>query len=120
MSKRTKVDLRGAWVCKSVVGFGVTQYTAFCRAFPMPIGFVWGVEYGGKKQSIDVWDSYVLPWARRSGVRSLINEEILRTNIAITSGGRSKAGVAFMNARGYRHDAALDRWVLTRKSGSSR
>ncbi len=119
-----KINPEGAWVERRAIGFGITQYTAFCRAYcrayPMPIGFVWGVEFGGKRPVLHVWDSYVVPWARRSGVRTLINREIFRNNAAIICGARSKQGMAFMKARGYLYDARLDEWSLTRPKKAGR
>jgi hypothetical protein len=111
-----KIILGPIEVRKSLVGRGITQYTAFCELVPMPLGFVWGVEFGGDRPFMHIWDSYVLEWARRLGVRTAINETILKDNEVIITGGRTAEGIAFMKARGYTFDQRLDQWSLVREA----
>jgi hypothetical protein len=109
-----RIDLSNSWTDCTVVGFGITQYTLFCRAYPMPLGFVWGFAFGGKRPTFQVLDSYVVPWARRQGVRSKINEAIFQKAESIVTGGRSKSGIMFMANTDYTFDPRLTQWSLTK------
>lgn len=111
-----KIDLDGAWVTRGVIGVGITQYTAFSPFHVSPLGFVWGHHFGGDKATFNTLHSYVLPWFRRNGVRTLIEKEILEKAEVIITGGSSEEGQAFMKARGYHYDARLDQWSFVRSA----
>ena len=105
--------LAKCWVTCIPVGFGVLQYTAFHPSYPAPAGVVWVIGYGGKVPTADVLHSYTLPFFRRKGVRSLINEQLLKDYAVIrTSGGSKEGGAAFLKAAGYTFDKVRGDWFL--------
>lgn len=121
MKKPKKIDLEGSWVTWATIGFGLRIYCLFTPDSPAPKGFCWGYALGGKKTKFLVHGSYVIPWARRSGVRTRINEQILRHCPVIqTFSGSRQGGAAFMRARGYRYSAAQDTWSLVRRPAPRR
>src|SRR5688572_20981126 len=88
------------------------QELFICRSrdYPCPLGMVWGQgNWNNKKEwtYFEVNGSYVLEWARRCGVRSLINEEILKKYKAVTSRDGTKDGKPFMKKSGYKADPFL-------------
>lgn len=107
-----KPEINGAWVSCSRIGFGQAMYVLYVPNHNFPIGFVWGESVGKR---FCVAGSYVEPWARRHGVRTLINKEIFRTHIAIsTVYGSEEGGIQFMKASKYKHSRLLDCFYLLR------
>jgi len=110
---KIKIDHSKDWIDMQALGFGVAFYALFNRAFPSPLGFVWGVTNG--KNCFDVWGSYTLPWARRQGVRSALNAGLLRAyGRVITTEGSKTGGLAFMKARGYKFEPNTNKWFLAK------
>lgn len=112
-----KIDLSKCFVDWYEIDFAQRVYVCRNRDYPHPIGMVWGQKHyttGYTHFAVD--GSYVPEWARRQGVRRLINETILKEFKAVTSPGGTKEGAAFMKASGYRRDP-LHGWVLNRTKG---
>jgi hypothetical protein len=85
-----------------------------------PLGVVIGQCYyigndnGQSKYSFfEVKLSYVTDWARRNGIRSLINQTILQDFPAITTFGHTPLGYKFIKGKGYKKHPQLG-WILTR------
>src|ERR1700681_3375402 len=91
-----KIKLERAWVTWAGIGHGIMIYALFQPDYPCPLGLVWGIGWGGsgkkKYGTFEVFGSFIAQFARRSGVRSRINEEILKTYIAVMSGAASDDG----------------------------
>jgi GNAT superfamily N-acetyltransferase len=108
-----KPNIETAWVALRTIGFGVWVYALFVEDWPCPIGIVWGLAQG---KSFRVYHSYVIPEARRHGVRSKINQEIHKTFNVITTGTSStKDGKAFMKSQGYIRRPEAGEMYLRRK-----
>lgn len=114
-AKKIKVDLNGVWCPCYNVGFGTRLYVCFAPAYPQILGMVWGNGYGGKKTKFDIMGSYVLPWARRNGVRSAINRQILKDYDVLMTGGATKEGRGFMNKDGYAYIKETDMWFKIKR-----
>jgi hypothetical protein len=112
-----KPDVSKAWVTWTPVGFGVMLWMLFVPDFVAPVGLVWGTQHGGKRKlTFNTYYSFVLPGARRCGVRTRINQEILKTyDLIVTGSGTKQGGMAFIKAAGYRYNKELDVWSLQRK-----
>jgi hypothetical protein len=106
-----------AWVTWVVIGFGISVYALFVPDQTTPIGLVWGETYRTEKKSIfHNHGSFVQPWARRQGVRTKLNEEILKQFDVIETGqGSKEGGLAFLKASGYKQSKVTGAWQLTRK-----
>ena len=118
-----KISLKTAWVDRSQFGFGWTLYALFDRGFEAPIGLVWGLRQAtgdaqgkqAKATTFQVYHSYVLPWARRQGVRRKINDSILEDNTRIvTACGASPAARTFLR-KDYKFNRELGVWFRGRK-----
>ncbi len=124
-----KLKLETAWVDRASFGFGWTLYALFVREFEAPIGMVWGMRTGrglpNGQQTKDgsnfaVYHSFVLPWARRQGVRRKINTAILEDNDTITTlCGATAASRAFLR-KDYQFNRELGVWVKTKKAKRKR
>jgi hypothetical protein len=122
MSKRN-IDLQRVWIEVAEIGFGFDLYVCWARNFASPVGFVWGVPslLDDGRVSFDVFGSYVIPHARRQGVRTRLNLEILKTCATITSNNGSKAGGAdFMRAFGYCFKEDEGTWVFVKPRTETR
>ena len=109
--------IKTCWVDCVSIGFGISMYACFSRNFVGPIGFVWGTATGDRgKRRFDVLGSYVMPWARRKGVRTKINEAILSggCDVIATVSGTEEGGAAFMKAFGYKHDSKRLTWTYVK------
>lgn len=98
-------DIKEVYVSWAPLGQSVLLYTAWIPTFAAPLAFVWGNPKSTtpNKHVFDVYGSYVLPWARRQGVRSKINEQILKHyGVIITGSGTKEGGMAFLKAAGYK------------------
>lgn len=114
MARINKLDHEKDWIEWVKIGFGFTLYILWNRNLPMPLGFVWGIL--ATKNRFEVFGSYVPVFARRLGVRTAINRQILENYEVVTTPGGSKTGaLAFMKASGYRYAAKADCWYLRRK-----
>lgn len=115
------VQIDSCWVSRNQIGFGVTQFSCFSPVAPQPVGVVWAMCSGpgdAGKSHCEVCESYVLSWARRQGVRSLINEKIFTdygSDVILTILGSVDGGKAFMLNAGYRLDQSTGLWVLTKR-----
>ncbi len=113
------VDLKNCRVEWHNVGFGAMLYILFIRAVPTPVGFVWGLAMAAgnaRKTRFEVFGSYVVPFARRSGVRTKLNAQLLEHwQVITTQNGSKEGGLRFMRAQGYRLDKRSGVWSLTRK-----
>lgn len=110
--------LSGLWCDAKTLGFGIVLYACFAREFAGPVGFVWGIGMAAGnagKSRFEVFGSYVLPWARRAGVRSALNKSIRESyDVITTQNGSGEGGEAFMCAAGYRMDRASGVWPLAK------
>jgi hypothetical protein len=110
-----KPNLATCWVTWVSVGFGIDIWCLFDKGRPAPVGLVWGIAHGGKKQSFHVYGSYVHEWARRQGVRTRINQAIFEHyDVIVTGGGSKDGGEAFLKAAGYKSHPATGQWFLER------
>jgi hypothetical protein len=105
-----KFDMKKAWVTWAAIGFGIVIYALFEPQAHSPIGFVWGHMGKGNKTVFTVLGSFVPVWARRQGVRTRINDEILKQADVIRSAHGSPDGAAFMRATGYKFSPEIDLW----------
>ena len=106
-----QVRLDTAWIQVVEIGLGGWCYVLFDRGHASPLGLVWGLPTAPGR--FDVYHSYVMPWARRQGVRKRINEEIFKTfNVIATGKGTKDGGAAFMKAQGYKYNKELKNWYL--------
>ena len=116
-----ELDINKCWVTWDIIGFGVTQFTCFCNEVSFPIGVVWTTMMGagnGKKKRCEISYSYIVPFARRKGVRSLINKCIFEdygSDVITTQDGSDTGGLRFMKASGYLMDKRTGIWSLTKK-----
>ena len=117
MAKENKaIDIAKCWI--EVVPLDFEQYMYICRgrSFNGLLGVVWGqAHYGehGEPSFFEVQNSYVPEWCRRCGIRSLINEKILKDYIAITTDAATSYGNAWMKANGYKQTSLG--WIKKRK-----
>ena len=109
--------LEDCWVTWVRVGFGVKQYMAFHPDFISPVGVVWIIEAcGRKRKEASVIYSFVLPFFRRYGIRSLINAKLLDVYDLVTTPDGTAEGKAFMRANGYTFDKARGDWYRKRET----
>jgi len=107
---KVKIDISRCYVEPYSLDYGVVMYICRSRDQMIPIGFVWGIGVGNDKKtygdalldSYDVWGSYVIPWARRCGVRTLINQKILEHYDVIQTRSATGEGASFMKKMGYK------------------
>jgi hypothetical protein len=110
-----KPDMSGAWVTWAPIGFGQRVYVAYVPNFAAPVGLVWGA---GQGETFTVAWSYVPPFARRSGVRARINQQILADyRVIATHCGSKDGGEQFIKAQGYKRNKELDCFYLERTEG---
>lgn len=113
-----KPEVKRGWVAYTQMGFGHVIYALFVPNHIGVVGLVWGWIEG---TTFAVAGSYVEPEARRCGVRTRINEQILCSYERIRTGSGSKeGGLAFMLARGYKYHKASNTWYLTRAAAKIR
>ena len=106
------------WITWYELDHGIIQYTCFSRHWTCPIGFVWGISAG---RCFFVMNSYVDPYFRRRGVRTLLNKQIHEHNKIIqTQTGTKEGGKAFLKASGYKHDRVRNDWILVRSRKSQK
>ena len=108
-----EINTKRCWVDVIEFGFGWTMFICFAREFHSPVGFVWGVltTTQDDRTTFDVCGSYVIPAARRNGVRTFINQEILkRASVITTNFGSDEGGERFLRAFGYEYDKPTGTW----------
>ncbi len=107
MKKKAKLDKASVWVEFLDVGYGCKQALAWRRGWPVPIGVVWYQAFTRKGGSLlQVFESYVLPHARRLGVRTLIHRAMETqhpSSIFVTGDMPSKSGAAWMSHMGFHY-----------------
>lgn len=89
------------------IGYAQRMYVCRSREYSFPLGFVIGTEHWNEKCEwtyFEVHVSFVIQWARRQGIRTMINAKIIEEFKAVTSAGATPAGRAFMKAQKYRRD----------------
>lgn len=116
MKKPSKFKAEDVWIQWKRLGFGLSLYVLFSYDHPMPLGFVWGVGSGGKRNRFDVYGSYVIKFARRRGVRTLINQTILKSYPIVMTQNGTRYGEAFMRASGYHYNKNVEYWYKEQKS----
>lgn len=114
--KIKQLDKTKLWVTWVPIGYGMLMFICTHPDFQQPLGFVWGVQHGGEKKRFEVMGSYTEIFYRRLGVRTKINEQILKLYDIVTSPSSSKQGKAFMKANGYSYSKELSQWYKLRKS----
>lgn len=81
------------------------QYECYCKQASFPVGFVWGTlatAQDKKRKTFLVEHSYVIPWARRSGVRKAIQGVLKDHKYDIFTMTGTKDGMKFMKAMKYK------------------
>jgi hypothetical protein len=114
--EKWKPEIEKAWVPWISIGFGQTLYACYVPNNAFPVGLVWGQGTNhGKYSSFEVAGLFVPAWVRRHGVRTRINEELLKHYELITTVGGSKdGGLKFLKATGYRYTKNTGLWYLRR------
>jgi hypothetical protein len=123
---RPKVDMRveDAVVRRMQIGHGVWYLSLWVPVTPYPVGHLWFANFLNTYDEVvvEVYQSFVSPFARRQGVRTRLNDELFTTFKAavLMTGDGSKDGIAFMRATGYKLDEATGYWRLLRAEWQSR
>lgn len=108
-------------VYKCNAGRGNTMFTCFNNDIIFPIGFVIGNIYGkgnSGKTRMEVFQSFVTPWARKQGIRSFINHCIFNdfdVDVICTQNGSEEGGESFMKSVGYTLDEESGIWYITKE-----
>jgi hypothetical protein len=105
----------------SFVSMGRGHELAVCwtDGFPHPVGLVWGIVYYDAKGAPAMWEtaySYVLPAARRHGIRTFIDAQIfaqLKVDVIRTTDGSAEGGAAYLRKH-YKRIEAASCWARTR------
>jgi hypothetical protein len=116
------IDIKKCWVDWYPVDFDQRAYICRQKDYDLPLGVVIGkCHYIGidddgsaKKAFFEVKLSYVTEWARRRGVRKLINDVIFEEFPVISTTGFTDLGHKFMKSQGYKKSDLLG-WTLHRK-----
>ena len=107
------LDARRSFVRSVDIPMGMTMYLCYVEAYCSPVGFVWG--YGEAEHGVfEVLGSYVEPWARRQGIRSVLNTAISADYRTIATAAGTSEGEAFMRAAGYKFNKTLHRFYKTK------
>lgn len=117
-----RIDIEKCWVQWMPIGYGMTLYVCWSPDYTSPVGFLWGftatltgLDGQEERMKFDVVGSYVIPAARRQGVRTHLNNVILQTHdIITTDNGSPEGGRAFMEAYGYRFKPEESSWVFVK------
>ena len=97
------------------IGHGMEVAVCWSTKILQPVGFVFGFGMAGlKKYTFYVIGSYVIPGCRRHGVRTAINNWLLKTYQVIETKQGTTEGAAFMKKFGYRYDFDRDSWVYVK------
>ena len=97
---------------------GITYVYAVARNWHCPLSHVWGLVTGGEKERFETLHSYTLPFARRQGLRTLINDVIfdkLKVDVITSGDGTGEGGLGFMNSYGYQLHDPTGTWYVTKK-----
>lgn len=98
---------------------GVFQVYATTKNWHCPLAFVWGLHTGGDANRFDVLHSYTFPFARRCGLRTLINDKIFimfDVDVIMSGDGTDKGGLAFMKNYGYELHKPTGHWFVTQET----
>jgi len=113
-AQEKRVYTEKIWVTWTQIGYGIRLYLAFHPDNIGPIGMVWG--FAASEIQFHVLYSFVLPYCRRKGVRTTINETIHKHHKVIhTWQGSKTGGEKFLKASGYEYNKTRDDWILVRK-----
>jgi hypothetical protein len=96
---------------------GEVVYVCRSKQLGITVGMVLGkpsFDKKGKGSYFYVQMSYVNSWARRHGVRTLINKKLFEEYKAIVTGSGTQDGMKFMKASGYKRDDIFG--LILRKS----
>ena len=105
-----KINLSDVEIEVIRLGRGLYQYTAWWKGCIYPVGIVWVL--GIDKDNAMVMNSYVPKWARRNGIRTLINKEIHKwIKNVLTSEGSKEGGMKFLKASKYKKVPTLGWWI---------
>ena len=116
--KEWKFKPKEPWITWVELGNGVTFIYAFAKNWTCPLAHVWGRHVGGDKGKFDVLHSYTIPFARRCGLRALINDTIFdkfEVDVIMTGEGSEDGGSQFMEAYGYKRNKELGIWFITKE-----
>lgn len=115
----TDVDIEHCHVTWAKIGNGIWIFACFSPIVHYPIALVTATIAGkgtAGKMRAEILSSDVSDWARRQGVRTLINKAIFDkwdVDVIMTQNGTTD-GAAFMEATGYRLDKKIGVWYLTK------
>lgn len=113
---KISLDIGKGHVTWTSIPYGLYLYMYHHPNEPQPLGVVivrvHNTSVTGKSVNTyaEVLISHVISWARRLGIRTRINEEIMKAWPTIVSSGATKDGKKFMEASGYKEDQLLG-WV---------
>jgi len=113
-------DIKNCWVTWHEVGFGITELLCFSKKCVHPIGMIWAQIVGrgdAGKVRAEIFSSFTIHWARRKGVRTLLNRTLFEKFECdlITTVGSTKTGRPFLRRSGYELDRKSTLWILTRR-----
>lgn len=117
--KRAKIwkpDVAQIFVTWVAIDRGLMMYLAYVPNSMSPVGLCWGeISGSGKEATFESMGSFVPTWARRFGVRTLINRAIFKhVSTIITKHGSKDGGRAFLKASAYKWDGNTRHWYLKR------
>jgi len=96
---------------------GVIYVYALAENWQCPVAQVWGSITAGEKMRFETLHSYTLPFVRRQGLRTLLNDWIfaeLRIDVIITGNGSEGGGTEFMASYGYKLHRPTGNWYVTK------
>lgn len=103
------------WVTWVDIPYGIRLFYAMHPDYVFPVGIVCGMAARGQHRTdtFHVMWSYTLPFMRRRGVRTRINQDIAKYfDIVHTWSGSATGGSQFMRAQGYTFDKQRQDWFL--------
>jgi len=94
----------------------VTYLYVLADNWDCPLASVWGRVTGGEKVRFETLHSYTVPFARRQGLRAMVNEHIfarLGVDVIVSGDGTHEGGLEFLKASGYKLHKPTGTWYLT-------
>ena len=105
-------------VVKTELQGGITYLYVVAENWHCPLAHVWGIITAGEKERFEMLHSYTMPFARRQGLRSLINDwifEELSIDVIISGDGTGEGGMGFMKKYGYELHEPTGNWFITKE-----